>query len=287
MKNLRYSAPVLALLFALTSAACSGGEEDSSPPPCNEDPWSCPTGQTCSPIDAVGSEFACVNSGPGQFGDACLGVVGSAECADGLACNLMTPTDRTCTAYCDPTDPARVCPDGGVCFTAQTSGGRRVNVCQPASSSGSGQMTGSGGSTSSGASTELPEGWSDLSLEERCAQADTHISQSCGGEPSQDGIDFCLEGYAQYEPIGCGAANDAYVACTATAELDCFDPCAQELEVLNACEANFTLRTGCERMVRRDSECSAESPYLIQCPDSEPVGCVPVGENGFCCAVLP
>jgi hypothetical protein len=101
------------LISAVVSvAACSS----SNSTPCNQNPWECPTGQTCWPDTAT--SFECLNSGPGQIGSACEDSVGTATCGDGLACLATNGVNGTCTPYCSNTDPSHACTGGALCATA-------------------------------------------------------------------------------------------------------------------------------------------------------------------------
>ncbi len=152
-----FSAAVFAVLViplgACSSSGSGGGGGGSSG--CNEDPWSCPAGQTCTFGDAEGSSFVCLDSGPGQDGEACQNVAGSATCGDGLLCLQQAgATMGVCTAFCDPTTTAHACADAAACVLVATPSGNDLHVCQPASSaSGSSSSgTGTGGATGAGGS---------------------------------------------------------------------------------------------------------------------------------------
>ena len=78
---------VLSLSVALV-AACGGDDETSSSSSaastsggstsgCMDDPFMCVAGQTCWPSGSLAEpELECLNSGPGQIGDACVNVIG-------------------------------------------------------------------------------------------------------------------------------------------------------------------------------------------------------------------
>lgn len=95
-----------------------GGGAGSTPSvPCNEDPWTCPSGQVCWIDNAQG--YSCLNVGPGEVGDNCDAVINVPHCGAGLACFRQAGDSQgRCTPYCDPTDPAKACPDNAPCVTA-------------------------------------------------------------------------------------------------------------------------------------------------------------------------
>jgi hypothetical protein len=125
------------LLPLLLLVACSSEQSSSSAPkpPCNEDPWQCPAGQTCWPKDTAGS-FACLNSAAGKArGDECSNTVGAPTCGDGLACfqGVGDATGR-CVAYCDNAKVGRGCAAGETCTPAMLTGSSsQFQICIGAS----------------------------------------------------------------------------------------------------------------------------------------------------------
>lgn len=115
--------PSLLLLLPLLAACSSESETKATPPPCNQDPWQCPAGQTCWPVDTTG-RFACLNSAAGvNKGDECANTLGAPTCGDGLACfQAVGDAKGRCVAYCDPAKAGRGCAAGETCATAQLSG---------------------------------------------------------------------------------------------------------------------------------------------------------------------
>ncbi|MGZ5971274.1 MAG: hypothetical protein ACXWP4_26570 [Polyangiales bacterium] len=116
--KLHYLVPFF-FLFACSSSNDAGPVTT----PCNEDPWQCPTGQTCWPTDLSGT-FACLNSAAGKVkGDACGNTVGAPTCGDGLACfQGVGDASGHCVAYCDNTKAGHGCAAGETCQTALLSG---------------------------------------------------------------------------------------------------------------------------------------------------------------------
>ena len=117
------AALLAALLLACWPAACGGDDFSSGdpPPPCNLDPWTCASGQTCWP-NAAGDGFACLNGAAGiGEGASCSGLFpGSPTCGAGLFCVTLDPSMpeiKICTRFCDATNPDRGCPEGQSCFT--------------------------------------------------------------------------------------------------------------------------------------------------------------------------
>jgi hypothetical protein len=133
---------VIALWLASLAIACSSSSASSGPKPCNEDPFECPSGQTCWPESATA--FACLNSGPGNPGDACEDAAGTPTCNDGLACLALGMASGTCAPYCDSSDVTHGCPAGQSCQTAQVIGGLSFQVCVGGTPGGSSTATDGG-----------------------------------------------------------------------------------------------------------------------------------------------
>jgi hypothetical protein len=112
---LRAFAAVLAALLGVASFAACGGDDFSSDGgepagPCNEDPWSCASGQTCWP-NADENGFVCLNGASGIVeGASCELFAGTVTCGPTLFC-----AQSACRRFCDPEDPNRACPDGQIC----------------------------------------------------------------------------------------------------------------------------------------------------------------------------
>jgi hypothetical protein len=126
------------LLLGLVVAACSSNSSGSGAAsvPCNQNPWECPSTQTCWPESL--SAFACLNAGPGTLGATCMNTVGSPTCGAGLACfeSISGATEGTCVAYCSTTDPSHACPTGQECAVAALggAGGAEFDICVSPSS---------------------------------------------------------------------------------------------------------------------------------------------------------
>jgi hypothetical protein len=148
---------LLAASFA--APACSSDEDDGggTEAGCNEDPWSCPVGQTCWLDASVSAK--CLNSGPGQEGDSCVAVAGSPACGDALFCfQLPNTTEGTCVPFCDNGDVSHGCTAPAQCGTAQIQGnGAKVGfqICADpnagAGGTGGGGTGGTGGTGNGGA----------------------------------------------------------------------------------------------------------------------------------------
>lgn len=104
---------------------------------CIEEPWSCPDGQTCW-VNQDQQGFSCLNSGPGAVGAECQNVAGTPTCDDGLTClQIQGQAMGACTEFCDPTDPARACPDNRPCLLIQIIGSQ-FHACEPPTPMGTG-----------------------------------------------------------------------------------------------------------------------------------------------------
>jgi len=116
---------LLLVVGATSSAACSSSSSNAA---CNQNPFSCPAGQTCWVRSGPG-DYQCLSSGSGQSGDLCQPTEGTATCKDGLAC--IEPVDSpgqpaTCTPFCDSAHP---CPSGQSCTQATFDGTNYSGVC--------------------------------------------------------------------------------------------------------------------------------------------------------------
>lgn len=142
--------------FAACSDETSGGGTSTGTgqqATCNEDPFSCPAGQTCW-VDGTASEpfFQCLNSGMGQVGEDCMNYIGQPTCADGLTCFSVPGYPNVCTPFCDPSDPAHACPNGANCLQIVLAGtDDKYFACQPEDGGGGGGGGGSGQGGSGGA----------------------------------------------------------------------------------------------------------------------------------------
>lgn len=158
---MRHLAPA-ALFLSLLAAACSSSSSSgggSSSTPCNEDPWQCPSSQTCWPQSA--SAFACLNAGPGTVGSACQDTVGTPSCGAGLFCFMGVSSPMgTCLAYCSTSDPNHAC-EGGTCQPVALGGanGPQVTVCVPMIATGGGDSgTGPDGNGTADGGSDAPAG---------------------------------------------------------------------------------------------------------------------------------
>jgi len=148
------------LIVALVVGLQACGSDDSSgasassntPKPCNEDPWTCPDGQTCW-LASDQQHFECLNSGPGNAGDDCKNVIGSPSCGDDLTCFAVTGYPNVCTPFCDPTNPDHKCPNDGACQLLITQGSQlQFYACVPeGGQGGAGGEGGNGGHGGAGA----------------------------------------------------------------------------------------------------------------------------------------
>jgi hypothetical protein len=131
------------------AVACSSStatQPDAGTPACNEDPFSCPAGQTCWASDAAGS-FACLNSGAGKKGDPCQNLIGSPTCSDGLVClQLLSAASGSavCVPYCDNANTTHACATGEACTKIAVVGSSAIlHACVgPAATADAGADTG-------------------------------------------------------------------------------------------------------------------------------------------------
>lgn len=128
---------VLVLVVGLPLALACSSTTSSSPAPCNEDPFQCPSGQTCWTKDT--KTFSCIPSGAGQYGDSCVPVAGtaSAPCGEGLLCLATSNAAGKCVHYCDASGAAHPCASG-TCTAAAigSASGPITHVCAGGTPSG-------------------------------------------------------------------------------------------------------------------------------------------------------
>jgi hypothetical protein len=274
------------LFFASLAMACSSSSGSSAPPPCNENPWECPTGQTCWP--ATQSTFACLNSGAGNAGDACQDTVGSATCGAGLACLQIGMSGGVCSAYCDNTDPTHACPVGETCQTVQLLGGSasEFHAC-----AGAGTSTPDGGavaSPDSGSAAPPPDaGASDGgsgAVSAACTAWANHDVAQCPSDDPRAAIADCTQGESLYPPEGCGAEWSAYETCVTQATYSSCangpDGCDTQQNAYFSCGSRFATKTSCSRTPDQDAKCSASAPYGYGCLGALPAGCVQLPPTG-------
>lgn len=107
---------------AVAASACSSSSSDSSGAEgCASSPFTCPAGQTCSAKDATGA-FACIKSGSGTRGAACLNTPGMTTCGDGLTCLQVVQSGGQCTNYCELGSTTHGCAGGETCAKAGIAG---------------------------------------------------------------------------------------------------------------------------------------------------------------------
>jgi hypothetical protein len=131
----------VALLIAGCAWACSSSSPaGGSGGPCNQDPFACPAGQTCWPVDASGN-FACIASRAGaKLGDSCVNTADSATCGDAMIClSLTNPAQGTCVADCDNNQSGRSCSANEICAAVSfAAGGPQIHACATLSASDGG-----------------------------------------------------------------------------------------------------------------------------------------------------
>lgn len=129
------------------SGGTSSGTGGAAATGCGDKPFDCPAGQTCWVADAQGSKLECLNSGPGKLGEECKNFAGQPSCADGLICfQLKSSSPGVCTPFCDLSDPAHACPNGGSCFTVSFApGNAATHACAPPDTGTGGGGAGGGG----------------------------------------------------------------------------------------------------------------------------------------------
>jgi hypothetical protein len=276
---------ILYFVASLT-VACSSSSSSNAPPPCNENPWTCPGGQTCWP--ATQGTFACLNSGAGKAGDACQDTVGSATCGAGLACLQVGASGGLCSPYCDNTDTSHACAAGETCQTALLLGGSgpQFQVCV-----GAGSSTGDAGAVAlPDASNVLPildAGASDGaagSVSAACTAWANHDVAQCPSDDPRSTLAECSQGESLYPPEGCGAEWSAYETCATQATYSSCangpDGCDTQQNAYFSCQSRFASSTSCSRTPAQDAKCSASAPFGYGCLGTLPAGCVQLPPTG-------
>jgi hypothetical protein len=115
---------------AVAASACSSSTSDSSSAEtCASSPFSCPAGETCSAKDATGA-FACIKSGNGTKGSACINTPGMTTCGDGLTCLQVVQSGGQCTNYCEVGSTTHGCASTETCTAAGIQGTSTIfHVC--------------------------------------------------------------------------------------------------------------------------------------------------------------
>jgi hypothetical protein len=291
----RITIVILAFAPVAVLACSSSSSPSASQPPCNEDPWECPAGQTCWSTDPTG--FACLNSGPGAAGSACNNTVGAPTCGDGLVCLQFTPPALgACLPYCDPTDPAHACPSGETCqIIAMGQGPMLIHAC-------------TGGAALDGGITPIasPDAGSDAPTSTQvtgdggpsaaCTAWANHAVAQCPSTEANSTLATCDQGDSLYPPIGCGGEWDAYVTCATQATYTCGTGpvgCDSQQTAYFNCQSAFTSATGCSRVSgATQAACSGATPYAVGCVGALPQGCAPAASGGSgatfgCCPQFP
>jgi hypothetical protein len=179
--------PLALVLAAVSILACSS-KSNPATQPCNENPWECPSGQTCWPT--LSGSFECVNSGPGAAGSSCQDSAGVATCGDGLACLATTATNGVCTPYCDNTNPAHACPAGLVCDMIQVlvSGAGQYQACGGgAASTDAGNSGGSDAGAGDGSSTGAVDSGATPTTDSGAADSGAASTTDSGAADVTDG----------------------------------------------------------------------------------------------------
>jgi hypothetical protein len=143
--SLFFLLPVAALACSSSSSSSGSGSDASTTAPCNENPWECPSSQTCWPASATA--FECLNAGPGMLGSTCANDVGSPTCGPGLACfQAIGASTGSCLAYCSTVQVAHACTGQDTCQGVELggSGGPTFYVCVPTGNPDSGTPSDSG-----------------------------------------------------------------------------------------------------------------------------------------------
>jgi hypothetical protein len=290
---------ILYFIASLTVACSSSSPSSGAPTPCNENPWECTAGQTCWPKTAA--VFACLNSGGGKVGSACLDTVGVATCGDGLTCLQTGTSGGVCTQYCDNTDVSHACPSGQMCATASfVGGGPQFQICvapgalTPDAGGGPANTVDSGGALPPPGAGSGDGGAAAVSA--ACTAWANHDVAQCPSDDPAATIAECTQGEALYIPEGCGSEWSAYVTCatTATYSSSCSDgptSCDTQQNAYFACQSRFASSTSCSRVPDQDSKCGPTAPYGYGCLSTLPSGCVQLPATGgatlACCTMFP
>jgi hypothetical protein len=277
----------IALAVVSLALACSS---KSSPVPCNEDPWECPSGQTCWPSN--GTSFACLNSGTGTAGGPCEDSEGIATCGDGLACLQTTSAGGTCVAYCDNTDPSHACPSTQLC-EMDVVVGTTIYVCVGTGAASEAEAGDTFDGSSGAADTGVGISPLDAGAPQCSAWAAAEAAQ-CGNTYTTSTLADCTSGEALYPPEGCGSEWEAYVTCATHATYSCANGptgCDTQESAYNDCQSRFVSATGCDRLPDQDGKCSAATPYGYGCLSTVPSECVTLPPTGgvtvACCPQFP
>jgi len=105
-------------------------------------------------------------------------------------------------------------------------------------------------------------------------------------------VQGCERDRTGYQSVGCAAAHDRYLGCSASARWDCEEGaagCEDEQNGYFACVSQFVQRTGCTYSGPQ-AACPPSTPNTLGCLTAQPpdAACVPLpGNTGaanlFCC----
>jgi len=130
---MRIAFSLVAVLFVQAAGCGDEFQQEDNPcegVACNEDPWCCPSGQTCG-SDSM-TTFGCLNVGQSGPGEPCEKYVGIPGCGERLFCFTGGGSPQgVCVPFCDPTDPDRACPNYHHCLQVTVNDSTVIHVCDP------------------------------------------------------------------------------------------------------------------------------------------------------------
>jgi hypothetical protein len=131
--------------------ACGSDDEGGAQGPtgCGKTPLSCPSDQTCWPVNTAGHLECTVAPAEQTQGKDCTLLLGQATCAPGLYCfpAVSGASSGTCQPFC----PTGTCSGGSQCFQVGSVGGTEmVPVCSPPADADAGTDSGTGGTAGAG-----------------------------------------------------------------------------------------------------------------------------------------
>lgn len=269
----------LFLLGGSLLAACS---TSSSTTPCNQDPLSCPAGQTCW-VQTGPDDYGCVPAGPGTNGQPCTPTQSSASCGNGLAC-----VNGTCQSFCNPTDPSHGCPAGQTCASVTLPGGTQsFNAC--VAGGGNAPDSGSPASSDSGPvqnNDAGPPPGNDSGPPPGNDSGGGDATQGMDSSPcgSTDTVTNCGSCGVTCDMTHSNGATCPSGKCTYTGCAAGYGDCDMSGVDSNGCETSTTTTAACGACGRA---CSTANATATTCGAGG--ACAPTCNNGFssCGAPLP
>lgn len=247
--------------------------------------------------DCFSEQKGALNSDPArrrvESGPTATSAIGSVSLVKGWALAVSILWTLMSTLACSGDSSQNADGSGGAATTA-------ARESAGASAASGGDAVGAGGSADVGGSAaeagtlvrDTGTGTSGQTSP-ACDAYIAHIEAECPGASTDGTRRVCEQGETIYVPAGCGSEWHGFLACSASASLDCEtgEPagCDDEQSGYLACLSSLVSRTGCTRLEALDASCT-EGSYAFGCLTTIPEGCNTVSTDPVlvaCCPPFP